>query len=98
MRKRFDAVDDVGVAFPLDHRAAFEVRREYVTAGLVAFQLPVAHEACDEVFARGRDVGDFRAAEHVLANHVAIAVEKPHFVRCQVSAGHGLPLARAEAM
>ena len=62
--ERLDAVDDVGVALPLDHRLARHVGIEHVAAGVDATALTVAHEVGDERFARVDHGCDLGRGEH----------------------------------
>ena len=79
VRERLDAVDDVAVALPLDHRLAGHVGIEHVAARVDATTLTVAHEVGDERFARVDHVRDLGRGEHPLADDVAVVVVLPTF-------------------
>ncbi len=74
MGEGLDAVDDVGVALPLDHRLTRHVGVEHVAAGVDPAALAVAHEVGDELLARVDHVGDLCRREHTLPHDVAVGV------------------------
>ena len=79
VRERLDAVDDVGVALPLDHRLARHVGIEDVAAGVDATALTVADEVGDECLAGLDHVRDLGGREHPLADDEAVVVVLPTF-------------------
>ena len=74
MGERLDAVDDVAVALPLDHRLTRHVGIEHVAAGVDASALTVAHEVGDELLARVDHLGDLGGGEHALAHDEAVVL------------------------